>query len=142
MATVLRRKTPSPVVSAVVVRRAKPNPAPQPAHPVIVIHPEPSPKQKLEEFVEKRRLLTQENEWVATIKRYKDKVKNPKSAIRAKCVECSGGSLKEVAECRVSKCALYPFRMGENPFHKKTLERLARGAGEDPSEQDDDESGD
>lgn len=64
------------------------------------------------------------------IERYRKKIKNPKSAIRAKCVECSGGSLKEVQECRVFKCALYPFRMGENPFHLSTKRRLAAERGE------------
>ena len=33
-------------------------------------------------------------------------------AIRAKCLDCSGGSHAEVAECLVKKCALYPFRLG------------------------------
>ena len=54
-----------------------------------------------------------------TIERYKAKVRNPMTAIRAKCVECSGGSLKEVAECKELSCALIPFRMGKNPFRKK-----------------------
>lgn len=69
-----------------------------------------------------------------TIRRYADRVKNPKTAIRAKCVECSGGSLKEVAECKIVKCALHPFRMGQNPFHKKTRERL------DGTDEDDDDN--
>lgn len=63
------------------------------------------------------------------VNRYKSKVKNPKSAIRAMCVECSGGSVKEVQMCPVTKCALYPFRLGQNPFHQKTRERLEREAG-------------
>lgn len=58
------------------------------------------------------------------VERYMTKVRNPKSAIRAKCVECSGGSLREVAECAVHTCALYLFRTGVNPFHKKTIDRL------------------
>lgn len=59
-----------------------------------------------------------------TIRRYKAKIRNPMTAIRANCVECSGGSLKEVAECKVVKCALHPFRMGVNPLHKKRRQRL------------------
>lgn len=82
-------------------------------------------------------------DFVAIIERYKSKVRNPKTAIRAKCVECSGGSLKEVSMCRVFKCALYPFRMGENPFHLKTIKRLAASGDEIPdgpeSDNDDDE---
>ena len=33
-------------------------------------------------------------------------------AIRLNCVECSGGSAKEVTECSMKRCALYPYRMG------------------------------
>ncbi len=73
-----------------------------------------------------------------TIARYASKVHNPLTAIRAKCVECSGGSLKEVTECRVLKCALHPFRMGNNPFHKKIRDRMEReGADQDQEEGDD-----
>lgn len=32
------------------------------------------------------------------------------AAIRAHCLECSGGSLKEVKRCGVFRCALYPYR--------------------------------
>lgn len=60
------------------------------------------------------------SESLITIKRYHDKIRNPLTAIRAKCVECSGGSLREVSECRVKECALWSMRMGVNPFHKRT----------------------
>ena len=43
---------------------------------------------------------------------------SPVKAIRAKCLECSGGSPKEVRECLISDCALYPFRFGKNPARK------------------------
>lgn len=72
------------------------------------------------------------------IDRYMKKIKNPKTAIRAKCVECSGGSLKEVQECKVPSCALHPFRMGENPFHLKTIKRLAAESGSDEASEDED----
>lgn len=36
-------------------------------------------------------------------------------AIRAKCIDCSGGSLAEVRECTVD-CPLYHFRMGTDPM--------------------------
>lgn len=32
------------------------------------------------------------------------------AAIRAHCLECSGGSRKEVRNCRVTGCSLYPYR--------------------------------
>jgi hypothetical protein len=41
------------------------------------------------------------------------------SAIREKCIECSGWSPKEVRLCRVTSCALFPFRMGSNPWRKE-----------------------
>jgi hypothetical protein len=37
-------------------------------------------------------------------------------AIRAKCLDCSGGMASEVRDCLVRNCALYPFRMGTNPW--------------------------
>lgn len=45
---------------------------------------------------------------------------HPKSlpkAIRAKCIDCSGGQQSEVRKCVATNCALWPFRMGRNPFH-------------------------
>ena len=41
---------------------------------------------------------------------------NPVKAIRMKCIDCSGGRRSEVERCTVRDCALYPFRMGRNPF--------------------------
>lgn len=40
---------------------------------------------------------------------------SPLKAIRAKCIDCSAGVAKEVRECVVTDCSLYPFRMGKNP---------------------------
>ena len=37
-------------------------------------------------------------------------------AIRVKCLDCSGGSPKEVSDCLVRDCALFPFRLGTNPW--------------------------
>ncbi len=37
-------------------------------------------------------------------------------AIRAKCLDCSGGSHYDVTNCLVRNCALYPFRHGTNPW--------------------------
>jgi hypothetical protein len=38
------------------------------------------------------------------------------AAIRAKCVDCSGGSVAEVALCSAVRCPLWPYRMNWNPF--------------------------
>ena len=43
------------------------------------------------------------------------KVLTPIKAIRAYCIECSGGMTKEVKLCPVENCPLYPFRMGKRP---------------------------
>lgn len=42
---------------------------------------------------------------------------SPIRAIRAKCVDCSGGSQSEARKCVMVDCALWPFRMGRNVFH-------------------------
>ena len=64
----------------------------------------------------------------------KKEITNPIKAIRAKCLECSCDSPAEGAQCPVTKCALYPFRFGKNPYRtpremtpeqkKKMAERL------------------
>ena len=43
-------------------------------------------------------------------------------AIRAKCLDCSGGSHSEVAACLVTTCQLYPFRLGTNPWRAERSE--------------------
>ncbi len=42
----------------------------------------------------------------------------PVRSIRKYCVECSGGSVYEVARCEMDDCPLYPYRMGKNPNRK------------------------
>jgi len=54
------------------------------------------------------------------IQRYKDRIKNPLTGIRAMCVECMGGQPQMVNKCPSTSCALYPFRMGSNPYHGKS----------------------
>jgi hypothetical protein len=44
----------------------------------------------------------------------------PMKAIRQKCLQCCCGQLKEVRECAVQTCALWPYRMGRRP-KKQTL---------------------
>jgi hypothetical protein len=47
-------------------------------------------------------------------------------AIRAKCLDCSGGMQSEVRDCLVRDCALYPFRMGSNPWRAPATEEQRR----------------
>lgn len=44
---------------------------------------------------------------------------NPVKAIREKCLDCCCGSYIEVTNCTVTKCALYPFRLGKNPYRQR-----------------------
>lgn len=39
----------------------------------------------------------------------------PLKAIRAKCVDCSGGNRKEATNCPSEKCPLWQYRTGKNP---------------------------
>jgi hypothetical protein len=49
---------------------------------------------------------------------------SPIKAIRAKCIECSGGNMAEARLCALTHCALWAFRMGHNPFYGKTSDEL------------------
>lgn len=44
---------------------------------------------------------------------------SPIKAIRAKCVDCSGGDMSEARKCKIYSCPLWPMRMGTNVFHGK-----------------------
>lgn len=44
----------------------------------------------------------------------------PMKAIRRKCLDCSNGSAKEVKECAITTCPLYPFRLGKRPQYEGT----------------------
>lgn len=45
---------------------------------------------------------------------------NPVKVIREKCLRCCCDSVKEVELCPIEACPLWPFRMGKNPYRKKT----------------------
>ena len=49
----------------------------------------------------------------------KFRAQNPLRAIREKCIDCSCGDNSEVRKCVAVDCALWPYRMGKNPFRKK-----------------------
>lgn len=46
---------------------------------------------------------------------------SPLKAIRKHCMDCCGQQRAEVKMCPCTNCPLYPFRMGKNPFRKRTL---------------------
>lgn len=43
------------------------------------------------------------------------KTLTPVKAIRAKCIECSGGNRSEADRCQIKDCPLYAYRHGKNP---------------------------
>ena len=47
----------------------------------------------------------------------------PIKAIRKKCLDCSYWSPKEVRECTVMDCPIYPYRNGRRP-DKATIDTL------------------
>ena len=49
----------------------------------------------------------------------KFRAQNPMKAIREKCRDCCCGDASEVRKCVAIDCALWPFRMGKNPFRKR-----------------------
>lgn len=46
----------------------------------------------------------------------------PMKAIRAKCVECCAGNVREVSKCTIEKCALYPYKSGHRPKGEENIE--------------------
>lgn len=45
--------------------------------------------------------------------------KNPVKVIREFCLDCCGDSSSTVKDCTSVNCALYPFRLGKNPYRAK-----------------------
>jgi hypothetical protein len=46
---------------------------------------------------------------------------NPLRALRERCLDCCCGSASEVRKCSAVTCPSWPFRMGRNPFRKKSV---------------------
>jgi hypothetical protein len=42
--------------------------------------------------------------------------RNPIEVMRSFCVQCMGGNRAEVRRCTAPACALFPYRLGKNPF--------------------------
>lgn len=56
--------------------------------------------------------------------------------VRAKCLDCSCGQESEVRKCTALACALWPYRMGTNPFTNRKggslpLRRVNRASSEE-----------
>lgn len=50
----------------------------------------------------------------------KKEIKNPVKAIRAFCLECLG-NYEEIKICTATKCPLYSFRLGKNPYRTERV---------------------
>jgi hypothetical protein len=61
----------------------------------------------------------------------------PMKAIRQKCLQCCCDQLKEVRECAVQSCALWPYRMGRRPKKQAPSLQLKQTAQEDTDEPED-----
>ena len=133
MPPVLRRRVAAPAPG-----KPAEIPASAPRRVIQVKSAPPAKPQQMELPIAPAEQNSDGSSYAETIARYKEKVKNPMTAIRAKCVECCNGSLKEVRECRVTSCALHEFREGKNPYRKVAEGRL----GINPFKKGDDEGED
>jgi len=52
------------------------------------------------------------------------KVLRPLKAMRAKCVDCCAGQVKEIRVCPITGCALWPYRMGKRPIAEKRAPKV------------------
>ena len=55
-------------------------------------------------------------------------ITSPMKAIKAHCIECCGGVYAEAKKCTATKCPLWCFRMGKNPYRKRELTEEQRAA--------------
>ena len=54
--------------------------------------------------------------------------RRPMAAIRQHCLECCGGSSKEVERCTAPGCNLYPYRFGKDPNRAPASEKQREAA--------------
>ncbi len=67
--------------------------------------------------------------------KYFERAKSPITAVRAYCMNCQSHSIASVRNCTNAVCALFPFRMGNNPFYGKLADADAE-ATEDFNEEE------
>jgi hypothetical protein len=53
---------------------------------------------------------------------------SPLKALRLRCIDCYGGSLKSVRGCTSTDCPSWPFRMGRNPWRAPASEERKQRA--------------
>jgi hypothetical protein len=57
-------------------------------------------------------------QWGALEQRYRDRIKNRATGIRAFCITCAGGP-KASALCINTHCPLWAYRLGKDPFRNR-----------------------
>lgn len=154
MTTPIRRRTPpspstaapvpTPTPPAVEASQTPPKPVARPLRRIVPVakgevRKTPASLAFISADAEERKASAETRQYAIIVKRYEDKVRNPRTAIRARCIQCCHGQMKEVQLCPAVSCALHPFRMGINPFNKRTAARLA---GEQDSEDEGDDTDD
>lgn len=84
-----------------------------------------APSQDVDRTAERARAAEEQLSYERIIDEYVSRIRNPMTAIRARCVQCCSGQPSEVRKCTAVTCALHPFRMGTNPHNAKVKNRLA-----------------
>ena len=93
--------------------------------------PKPVAKEKVEKKekpVEEKKTVLAADDEMRIIARYKARISNPLTAIRAFCVECMGGAPQSVSDCPSKTCSLWNVRMGKNMYDARVVKRLAEEA--------------
>ena len=62
--------------------------------------------------------------------------KNILKAIRQNCIDCSAGSYKEVEECDMMNCPLFPYRKGNDPNPARRSKNRACGGMKNATEKE------
>lgn len=73
----------------------------------------------------------------SVVNKYKGRITNRATGIRAYCISCMGGAVAEVRMCASVTCPLHPFRMGKDPFRGFELPPYVMPDFEEVEEEDD-----
>lgn len=76
------------------------------------------------------------------VNKYKKRIKNRATAMRAFCIGCMGGDVAGVRVCTSLTCPLHPFRMGKDPFRGFEMPKPVEVEIEDEDGADEFEEGD
>ena len=70
-------------------------------------------------------------EWTQGSLRQFNRGPGPIASIRRKCLDCCAWQPGEVARCHLTNCALWPYRLGTDPFHKQWVDPPVKGSSDD-----------